>query len=655
VWRTEYGADPALIGSSVTLGRRSFTVVGVMPPAFGPAGTQMAGFWAPLAAAADFGLEEPRREPDTARLWAVGRLREKGAEAQVSAWLEVWLGRRYKAGSPDAPRAVTLESLATMLPLTDKTLALLTVILSSFGLVLLVACANVTNLLLARTLARQRELAVRLSLGSSRWRVMRQLTIESLMLAAPAAALAFAMTLATARAFPALVIGTFPEGIGPVEVLLAPLDPDPRVIAFLCVGAVLAAIVVALAPAARMARLELSRASRGEAAWDTRRSRLRTGLVAVQIGACLLFLVGATALVDETRRLTDSGSGLSYERVASVRLPDRLRVAVATRLAADASVAGVGAAWEPPMTGPLPKVNVLASETRIARPSGFLVVSPEYFSLFEVHVVRGRVFTAAEGDDEAPLALVSAATAQALWPGLDPIGRTLDLLGAADSPQRRVPEHRNVRVIGVVEDVGSGSLIEGPDSTCIYFATGIRAAAPVSLLVRGRSDSVATLRDSVTAAVNSLEPDAVYQFFSLSQMVGAAAWVFGALSTTASILGVVGLLLAFSGTYAVVSFLAAQRSREFGVRMALGATVSSIVGGMLTETLRTAAIGLAGGVVLAMGFARLASSILESVPVFAPRPYAVGMVIVLASTIAAGLVPAVRAARIDPSRALRVE
>jgi ABC-type antimicrobial peptide transport system permease subunit len=212
-----------------------------------------------------------------------------------------------------------------------------------------------------------------------------------------------------------------------------------------------------------------------------------------------------------------------------------------------------------------------------------------------------------------------------------------------------------VRVIGVVEDVGSGSLIEGPDSTCIYFATGIRAAAPVSLLVRGRSDSVATLRDSVTAAVNSLEPDAVYQFFSLSQMVGAAAWVFGALSTTASILGVVGLLLAFSGTYAVVSFLAAQRSREFGVRMALGATVSSIVGGMLTETLRTAAIGLAGGVVLAMGFARLASSILESVPVFAPRPYAVGMVIVLASTIAAGLVPAVRAARIDPSRALRVE
>jgi hypothetical protein len=377
--------------------------------------------------------------------------------------------------------------------------------------------------------------------------------------------------------------------------------------------------------------------------------------VAVQIGACLLFLVGATALVDETRRLTNSDSGLSYERVVSVQLPDRLRVPVAARLAADANVEGVGAAWVPPMTGPLPRVNVLASESRIAQPSGFLVVSPEYFSLFRVGLVRGRTFTAAEGDDHAPLALVSAATAHALWPGLDPIGRTLDLLGAADSPQRRIPGHRTVRVIGVVEDVGSGSLIEGHDSSCIYFPTGIRAAGPMSLLVRGRTDSVATLREAVTTAVNGVEPDTVFQFYSLRQVVGAAAWVFGALSTTASILGVVGLLLAFSGTYAVVSFLAAQRSREFGVRMALGATVSSIVGGMLAETLRTAAIGLAGGVALAIGFARLASSILESVPVFAPRPYAVGMVIVLASTIAAALVPSVRAARIDPSRALRVE
>ena len=173
LWRTQYGADPAVIGSTIALGRQRFTVLGVMPPGFGPAGAQIASFWAPLASASDFGLMEPRREPDAARLWMIGRLREKGTEAQLSTWLEVWLGRRYPADSPQAPRAVGIESLATRLPLTDKTLALLTVILSSFGLVLLVACANVTNLILARTLARQRELAVRLSLGSSRWRVMR--------------------------------------------------------------------------------------------------------------------------------------------------------------------------------------------------------------------------------------------------------------------------------------------------------------------------------------------------------------------------------------------------------------------------------------------------------------------------------------------------
>ena len=656
LWRTEYGADPAVVGSSVTLGRRSFTVVGVMPPAFGPVGTELVGFWAPLASAAEFGLVEPRREPDAARLWVVGRLREKGTEAQLSAWLEVWLERRYPMGSPDAPRAVNFESLATRIPLNDKALALLTVILSSFGLVLLVACANVTNLILARALSRQRELAVRLSLGSSRWRVTRQMTIESLVLAVPAAAMAFVMTLATARAFPALVISTFPDDIVPIDALLAPLDPDPMVIGFLCAAAVASAIVVTLAPATRMAKLNLVRASRGEAAWDTRRSHLRTALVAMQIGTCLLFLVGATALVDETRRLANTDSGLDYQRVASVHLPDRLRAAVAARLESDPNVERVGVSWRPPLgEGPLPTLNVLASESQIARPAGFMVVSPEYFGLFDVRVVRGRAFTALEAREDAPIALVSVAAARALWPGLDPIGRTLALRAATGSQSQRVPDHGRVRVIGVVEDVGSGSLLDPVDATVVYFPTAIDAAGQMSLLVRGRGDSLSLLRDAVSSAVNAVEPDTVFQFFALRQMVGAATWVFGALSTTASILGVVGLLLAFSGTYAVVSFLAAQRTREFGVRMALGATVSSIVRGMLAETLRTAVIGLAGGLALAMGFARLANSILEVVPVFAPRPYAVGLAIVLLSTIAAALVPAVRAARIDPSRALRVE
>jgi predicted permease len=655
LWRTQYGANPAVVGSTITLGRNSFIVIGVMPPDFGPAGTQTVAFWAPLASAAGVGLVEPRRESDAPQLWVIGRLRIHDTSPELSAWLEVWLDRRYPKGSPDAPRAVIIESLATRILLNDKTLALLTVILSSFGLVLLVACANVTNLMLARALARQRELAVRLSLGASRWRIARQLTIESLVLAAPAAGMAFAMTLATVRVFPALVIGTFPDSFAPIEAMLVPLDPDLRVTALLCAGAVASAMVVALAPAMRMARIELSRASRGEAAWDTRRSRLRTGLVAMQIGACLLFLVGATALVDETRRLANADSGLGYERVASVRLPDRLRVAVAARLASDPNIEDVGAAWESPMSGPLPTVNAVASESRIARPVGFTVVSPEYFSLFDVRLVRGRVFTAREADENAPVALISASTARILWPGLDPIGRTLDLRGTADRQPRRLPQHRSVRVIGVVEDVSSGSLLDGLDISCAYFPTGIGAVGPMSLLVRGRSDNLATLREAVTAAVNGVEPDTAFQFFALQQLVGAAAWVFGALSTTASILGVVGLLLAFSGTYAVVSLLAAQRSREFGVRMALGATVSNIVSGMLKDTLRTAAIGLAGGLAITMAMARLAGSITELVPVFAPRPYAIGAAIVLASTVLAALLPALRAARIDPSRALRIE
>jgi macrolide transport system ATP-binding/permease protein len=526
--------------------------------------------------------------------------------------------------------------------------------MSAFGLVLLVASANVTNLMLARALTRQPEIAVRLALGASRWRVARQLIVESLVLALPAAAAGLALSMVTARLFPAVILATWPASVVPLDNILVPLDSDWRVMAFLAAASILSAVLITLAPAARLAGLRLSQASRGQASSDARGSRLRSGLVAMQIGACVLFLVAAVGLLDETSRLANPPLNLSYERVATINIDPTVRDAVATRLASDARVEQVAASWKPPLMGSLPTTLVTASGTRIAQSAGYTAVSPEYFTMFDIQIVRGRTFTPAEAAAGSAVAIVSEATAVALWPGLDPLGQTLDLAAIPEGRSgRRL--HDRVRVIGVTEDVATGTILDGIDPTCVYFPTDMRAPTDVSLLVRSRTADVEGLRPAVAAAVKAVAPEATFQVFSMRTAVGAGAWIFRAFSVTASILGIVGLLFAYSGTHAVVSFLVAQRTREFGVRMALGATAWQSVRGMLVQTSRTAFIGLAAGLAVAGGLVRLFSASAAMMPDFGARPFVVGAAIVLVATAVAAMWPLRNAARIDPAQALRTE
>jgi ABC-type antimicrobial peptide transport system permease subunit len=378
--------------------------------------------------------------------------------------------------------------------------------------------------------------------------------------------------------------------------------------------------------------------------------------VATQIGGCALFLVGAVGLLDETSRIANPQLNLSYERVSMVRIDPKVRAAVAARLASEAAVERVAAAWKPPlMNGPLPTTRVTASATSVALNVGYTAVSPEYFTMFDIRIVRGRTFTPAEAAAGSAVALVSEATAAALWPGLDPVGQTLDLDAVPGTrSDQRLPRGL-VRVIGVTEDVATGTIIDGIDPSCVYFPTDLQGLAAGTLLVRTRRDDVQALRAAVTTAVQAVAPETTYQVFPMRTLVGGAAWMFRAFSVTASMLGLVGLLLAYSGTHAVVSFLVARRRREFGVRMALGASAGRIVRGMLIETSRTASIGLATGLAVAAGLMRLASSSISIVPDVGARPFVVGAAIVLVATAVAALLPLRAAARIDPARALRTE
>ena len=653
-WRSRYGSDPGILGRQIQLGRQRFEVVGVTEPHSNLARQEFVSFWAPLTMAGAFAGTDPWAQPDEPSLAIVGRLRQDATATSVRAWLDVWLRQRYLRTSAAAPVAVRVESLATRLVLDGATLTMFVFIMSAFGLVLLVASANVTNLMLARALTRQPEIAVRLALGASRWRVARQLIVESLVLALPAAAAGLALSMVTARLFPAVILATWSASVVPLDNILVPLDSDWRVMAFLAAASILSAVLITLAPAARLAGLRLSQASRGQASSDARGSRLRSGLVAMQIGACVLFLVAAVGLLDETSRLANPQLNLSYERVATINIDPTVRDAVATRLASDARVEQVAASWKPPLMGSLPTTLVTASGTRIAQSAGYTAVSPEYFTMFDIQIVRGRAFTPAEAAAGSAVAIVSEATAVALWPGLDPLGQTLDLAAIPEGRSgRRL--HDRVRVIGVTEDVATGTILDGIDPTCVYFPTDMRAPTDVSLLVRSRTADVEGLRPAVAAAVKAVAPEATFQVFSMRTAVGAGAWIFRAFSVTASILGIVGLLFAYSGTHAVVSFLVAQRTREFGVRMALGATAWQSVRGMLVQTSRTAFIGLAAGLAVAGGLVRLFSASAAMMPDFGARPFVVGAAIVLVATAVAAMWPLRNAARIDPAQALRTE
>jgi hypothetical protein len=412
-------------------------------------------------------------------------------------------------------------------------------------------------------------------------------------------------------------------------------------------------VVVSVTPAIRLTRANLLRASKGEGVLDGRGSRLRKGLVVLQLGACVLFLVTATALIDVTTRLAHTNTGLSYEHVSEALVAPRLRVKVAERLLSDPAVEGVAAAWRAPLTGGMSPMRVVASRTRIEQTAGFLVVSPDYFPLFGIRIVRGRAFTALEADDGAAVALVSEATAHVLWPDLDPIDQTLDLVPPPARVSTRRPAHASVRVIGVTADVVSGLLADGVDKTCVYFATSLRSADEVTMLVRGRAD-MAALKAAVTAAVNAIEADAPFQYMPMHTFIDGIAWIFQAFAAAASFLGIVALVLAFSGTYAVVAFLVMLRTREFGIRLALGATAGRIVSGILGETLGTAALGIGAGLVMAAGLAQLFRDFIIF-PKFSVLPYLVGTAVVVMATAAAALIPSLRTTRIDPSRALRVD
>ncbi|HEY4363221.1 MAG TPA: ABC transporter permease [Bryobacteraceae bacterium] len=644
-WTSKFGSDPNILGKKLIILGIPWEIIGVARSGFPGLGALPADLWIPLDAN---GTETDRR------VFVIGRLKDSVTPAQAKAALLVW-SQQQTAGQPEAQRAVAvnLDSAATSIAITPTTMAIVLPILVAFGLVLLMACANIASMMLARAAARQREIGVRLSLGAGRGRIIRQLLTESLVLALPAAALAFLVSRGTLRLMQQLLTSTIPPTMARI-IRLVEFGPDVRVFLYLMAAALACTLAFGLAPALQATRASLTAATRGEFGGPFRASRLRNALVVGQVSVCVFLLICTAILIRSGNRVRASDVGMTPEGVLDVRARGKIQEQTVAALQSDPAVEGIAAAWQGPFNGPLDALPVNPAGHNQHVWAGYTFVSPEYFSVLHIPLVRGRMFTVQEAASGAPVTIISQATAARLWPGQDPLGESLRLNEDPRLAGRRIPPYTSVRVIGIARDAINGSVSDGIDPTCLYFPTDGRAAGNASLLVRVRGN-VEAARRHLDTMLATATPGAVNQIYPLEDMVATQIYPFLVGVWVTGFLAAFAVVLTLSGIYGVLAFLVSQRTKEIGLRIALGATGAGVVRMVLAQSLRLALLGIAIGGVLALGLSRMFDAQIESLKPYDALAYGSGIAVAACAALAAAYFPARRAARVDPASTLRCD
>lgn len=637
-------------------------VVGVAQEGFtGLSGVPL-DFWAPLTMAPQleegaslFGLQQPRR------LRIVGRLRHELSVGQAEAMLTAWALRSNDGPDAEKVTRAILKLRATTIPLEPEVVASFSPIIVAFGLVLLIACANVANMMLARGMARQREIGIRLAIGAGRMRLIRQLLTESVLLALPAAATGFVISKGTIDWGERLMFATLPRGYAEFITVL-PLEPDARILGFMLFAAVVAALLFGLAPAIQSTRLNVMQAARGEFTTDFRPARLRNALVVGQVAVSVLLLICAAVLLRANGRLQSLDVGLKTRGVIEMDIQDKFRSKVMQELATEPMVESVAGASKVPFTGYLPWMPITPDSSSERGWAQYIHVTPEYFPMFQVPMLRGRSFTRDEAKAVAPVVVISQATAHQLWPGHDALGRSLRIeqdpeqgRSLAENPKIGIPPSRTVRVIGIARDVVNGYIGDATDKTCIYFPRTAEAAGYVHFVrVHGNAE---VARRRLDAALTASIPGSVDQIHTMDEILTTQLWPFRVAYWISSAIGVLALLLTLSGIYGVLSYLVTQRTKEIGIRVALGASTGSVAGLVLKQSMKLAGMGAAAGAMAALGVSYVLASQLEMFmfDTFDGMAYGVTTVLVMAASACAAYFPCRRAARIEAITTLRYD
>jgi putative ABC transport system permease protein len=673
-WEQLFDADPAVVGRQLVLNGRPYVVIGVMRQGFRGLRQAPPHYWAPLALVEQFRPAETR---DEGWVDVIGRLKPGTSPDAAAAVLTAWASAQPKIRKPGASKASReagpldgivafnlREARGVIAKDRREAMAVFVPILFAFGLILMIGCANVANLLLARGLARHREIGIRLSLGATRSRIVRQLLTENLLLSLVAAVLAFLIARALLAGSVQMVMSILPpEFTEPTDSAGLTVPPaDWRVWAFLVGGAFVSTVMFGLLPALQSTRLELVRALRGDVTKDGRPGRVRHMLIGSQVTASALLLVCAAVFLRSTYSSATAHVGLRTDDTLVVRgMTESTRTALIRALEDDPSISSVAASWPEPMRGDM-STDAGVGDTTVR--VGCRLVSPEYFDLLGISVLRGRTFAAEERGPASAVVVVSDAVAQRFWPHGDALGQSIRLSGSSVTERpSATPDEPHVpaqayTVIGVVRDVRSALKIFEFDYSGIYLPTTVNQAH-ASFVLRVHGDPDATRR-ALLDRLMKIDP-ALGEIASMRMMAGLEGAILEVLLWLAVGLGSLALTLTVSGLFSVLSYLVEQRRREIGVRMALGATPREIVTLVVSQSMRPIGIGILAGGGLAAALATvllatpLADTISAMVHPYDPLAYAIGLAVIIATCLAAAFVPARRAAHIDPNATLRAD
>jgi predicted permease len=665
-WHRLFADDPTVIGRDVRINGMPCTIVGVMPEDFRGLSLLAPDYWAPLGLAGQLRTALPAFSAgrgDEIRVEVVGRLKPGVSPAAAAAGITVWASGRPDLTNTNNGRFAYGQLIPSNGTFSSDGMPAFAPIFIAFGLVLLIGCANVANLLLARGVARQREIGIRLSLGASRRRVVRQLLTESFLLAVAAAACGFLVS----RLFLEGALYTASMAMPPElaeQLTVAPPDADWRVLVFLVAGAIVSTGFFGLVPALQVTRLELVRTMRGEVIRDARPGLARHALIAAQVGASALLLICAAVFLRSALAVAATGPGLRASDTVTVPIANEPRRAALLQEVTAHPLVAVVAASSPQVGG----VNPTRAEALAAQPGststsnranlGYQFVSPEYFNVLGIDVVKGRGFTTAERTPDAGVVVVSEQTARRLWPNQDAVGRVVRFQATPPTDSLRPTETglRTYTVIGVARDAAGANrgmfAIYGAD---IYLPIAPESPG-TSLTLRVRNDPDLA-RQALLAHLAGVDPT-IGEIRTVRAIVGMDAFVLRSAFWVTVVLGGLALALTLSGLFSVLSYVVEQRAKEIGVRMALGATTRSVAGLVLSQSLRPVGIGLVAGgsLAAALAIALMATSAASPygvVRILDPVAYGASMLVIVTACVLAASVPALRAARIDPIAALR--
>ncbi len=655
-WDRLFARDPAILGRRLLVNEVTVEIVGVMPDRFRGLTVAPDDYWAPLSMLGHVRPIHRGREANVG-VDIIGRLKPGMSRQAAVARLAVWEARQSHRSPIErgASNITLVPRRGTAQPSRD-TVFVFAPLFFAFGLILLIGCANVANLLLARGVARQREIGIRLSLGATRRRIVRQLLTESLLLALVAAAAGFAISRVALAAIINAVMTSMPPDIGDIRLLVP--DADWRVWLFLIVGAGVSTIAFGLAPALQATRIEPIRTIRGEVIRDARPGRARNFLIGLQVSASALLLISAAVFLRGAFAAAAFDPGVRTSDTVVVQIVNEpTRHAIVEAVMAEPSVASVAASW-PDLAPRAAFAESSGAKARVA----YRFVSPEFFSVLDIAVVRGRAFTPAERTSNLSVAIVSETTARVMWPNADAVGQVvrLDVDLTSDTPRVDEPplESRTFTVAGVVRDV-AGLRIAPFNKAVVYVPTS--AAMPrTSLIARVHGDPELA-RQTLLNRLTTIDPNMARQVVTMRTLARMDTYLLQIAFWLTVVLGGLALALTLSGLFSVLSYLVEQRTREIGVRVALGATIQDVTRLVLSQSIRPVGVGLLIGGGSAAGLAALlratlgAATIGHIVHVLDPVAYAVSLLVIIAACLVAASIPATRAARLDPTQALRQE